>query len=599
MSVRSACAICWPMSVTVSRPGRPGQAPGQAESEQRAFRGGDQGAGERSEGRFANPGAERGERHLRARRRLGDGVDGAAHQRRPRQRQGDGHGPGGQRTGAGRPPAGSIPTARRCRLPSARSTPRIRPPPPRRGTGPRRRRQARRCRPNTLSQRPPGHRLEDAADRQAPERSAGENRERSPRSRDGLGGGNARGDPRRTGEPGDSAKHHQHGDAVAGAADAGASVEQGAADQAGERAGARRAAGGLRPPPPRHAQRVPRPPPHQASRRRQALALRPTRAPARRPGTSQRVSRINASASAWPGRAVIRASAALGAERVQLLAPPPPILPGQPGGRLPQQPLDERRTSRDGGLSPSFPSRGATGCPRRAARSTSPSCDLAEHEAVAVARHGPDEDGLARVVAQRAAQRADGLRERAVRDDDVAPDFVEDLAAGHTARPPLDQQDEQIEVARNQRQRARPTATPGAAAATRRSRQSDIPERAPPGAIVHRRPARAGVSAAVRAGRPSPHPTGGHPAEARRSSMRAVGPASVRGRLVNRTSGTRHTKMSPRNRSTKESIAAWALHRTKSRRAGQPRRLEVARLPLPTRRRCPAARARRRCGWTR
>ena len=60
--------------------------------------------------------------------------------------------------------------------------------------------------------------------------------------------------------------------------------------------------------------------------------------------------------------------------------------------------------------------------------------------------------GLAWVVAQRAPQRADGLGERAVRDDDVAPDFVEDLAAGHNRRAPVDEQDEQIEVPWNQRE---------------------------------------------------------------------------------------------------------------------------------------------------
>src|SRR5690606_329387 len=77
---------------------------------------------------------------------------------------------------------------------------------------------------------------------------------------------------------------------------------------------------------------------------------------------------------------------------------------------------------------------------------------LLEGELVAVARDGADEARLAGIVAERAAQRADGLAERAVRDDDVAPHVVEDLAPVNGFVPPFDQEHEQVEVARNERE---------------------------------------------------------------------------------------------------------------------------------------------------
>ena len=52
---------------------------------------------------------------------------------------------------------------------------------------------------------------------------------------------------------------------------------------------------------------------------------------------------------------------------------------------------------------------------------------------------------------QRATDGADGLAQRAIRDNDVAPDAIEDVAAMHRLMPMLDQKDQQIEVARNQR----------------------------------------------------------------------------------------------------------------------------------------------------
>ena len=59
---------------------------------------------------------------------------------------------------------------------------------------------------------------------------------------------------------------------------------------------------------------------------------------------------------------------------------------------------------------------------------------------------------LARVVAERPPNRADGLAERAVGHDDVVPDVVEDVATMHRLVPVLDEIDQQIEIARDQRQ---------------------------------------------------------------------------------------------------------------------------------------------------
>ena len=77
--------------------------------------------------------------------------------------------------------------------------------------------------------------------------------------------------------------------------------------------------------------------------------------------------------------------------------------------------------------------------------------DIREDEPVAVARDRADEARLARIVAEGAAERPDGLAQRAVGDDDVRPDAIEDVAAVHRLVTPLDQQDEQVEIARDER----------------------------------------------------------------------------------------------------------------------------------------------------
>ena len=68
-----------------------------------------------------------------------------------------------------------------------------------------------------------------------------------------------------------------------------------------------------------------------------------------------------------------------------------------------------------------------------------------------MARDRADEARLARIVAEGAAERPDGLAQRAVGDDDVRPDAIEDVAAVHGLVTQLDQQDEQVEIARDER----------------------------------------------------------------------------------------------------------------------------------------------------
>jgi hypothetical protein len=66
-------------------------------------------------------------------------------------------------------------------------------------------------------------------------------------------------------------------------------------------------------------------------------------------------------------------------------------------------------------------------------------------------RDGPDKARLARVVAEDPSNRADGLAERAVGHDHVAPDVVEDVPAMHGFAAMLHEEHEQIEVAGDER----------------------------------------------------------------------------------------------------------------------------------------------------
>ena len=78
--------------------------------------------------------------------------------------------------------------------------------------------------------------------------------------------------------------------------------------------------------------------------------------------------------------------------------------------------------------------------------------DVGKDESIPAARHGANEARLARVVAERAANRADRLTQRAVGDDDIVPDSIEDIAAVQRLVTTLDQEDEEVEVARDERQ---------------------------------------------------------------------------------------------------------------------------------------------------
>jgi hypothetical protein len=77
--------------------------------------------------------------------------------------------------------------------------------------------------------------------------------------------------------------------------------------------------------------------------------------------------------------------------------------------------------------------------------------DVREHELVTMTRHGTDEPGLARVVAQGPPQAAHGLAQSAIGDDDVAPYAVHQIAPVDGFVTALNQEDQQIEVARDER----------------------------------------------------------------------------------------------------------------------------------------------------
>ena len=67
-----------------------------------------------------------------------------------------------------------------------------------------------------------------------------------------------------------------------------------------------------------------------------------------------------------------------------------------------------------------------------------------------MARHRPHEARLAGIVIEHPPDGPDCLAQRAVRHDDVPPDVVEDVAPMHGLMPALDEENEQIEIARNQ-----------------------------------------------------------------------------------------------------------------------------------------------------
>jgi hypothetical protein len=63
--------------------------------------------------------------------------------------------------------------------------------------------------------------------------------------------------------------------------------------------------------------------------------------------------------------------------------------------------------------------------------------------------YGADEDGRLTAIAERPPDGADRLRQRAVRDNHIGPHAVEDLLPAHGAMPLFEQEEEEIEVSRN------------------------------------------------------------------------------------------------------------------------------------------------------
>jgi len=80
--------------------------------------------------------------------------------------------------------------------------------------------------------------------------------------------------------------------------------------------------------------------------------------------------------------------------------------------------------------------------------------NVCEDEPVAVARDRANKARLARVVFEHPPDRSNRLAQRAVGNDDVVPDALEDLAAMDRFAATLDEEDQQIEIAWDERQLA-------------------------------------------------------------------------------------------------------------------------------------------------
>jgi len=63
-----------------------------------------------------------------------------------------------------------------------------------------------------------------------------------------------------------------------------------------------------------------------------------------------------------------------------------------------------------------------------------------------MARYCAHKTRLSRIVAKHAANRPDGLAQRAVRHDDVGPDAIEDVAPMYGFGPPFDEEQKKVEV---------------------------------------------------------------------------------------------------------------------------------------------------------
>ena len=76
--------------------------------------------------------------------------------------------------------------------------------------------------------------------------------------------------------------------------------------------------------------------------------------------------------------------------------------------------------------------------------------DIGPDELITVTRYRPDIARLAGIVAKRASQRPDRLRQRPVRDDHVGPDVVEDRLLRNGVAALLDEEPQEVEVLGNQ-----------------------------------------------------------------------------------------------------------------------------------------------------
>ena len=164
------------------------------------------------------------------------------------------------------------------------------------------------------------------------------------------------------------------------------------------------------------------------------------------PATSHRLSRRWAQARAWPGARSRRRRASAVSSVCSSSAASRRASSSSAGVEEPRQRLGQRVVRLEG-------RRGLDGRPARPGnRRLTVVRFLGDraHELVPVPRDRPDEDALP-VLAERAPQRPDRLGESAVGDHHVRPHAIEDLLPVQGHRALLDEQQQQVEVARDER----------------------------------------------------------------------------------------------------------------------------------------------------
>ena len=172
--------------------------------------------------------------------------------------------------------------------------------------------------------------------------------------------------------------------------------------------------------------------------------------------TSHRASRSTARASLCPGRASNRRSASSvpSACNCSAASRRSSSVAATNGGWRSNRAMSGANGSTGAGASATGGKRTASaGAPARpgSAQSSGSSTTPAKTNLIAVPRHRAHELRIARIVAEASANRAHRLAQRAVRDDHVGPDAIENLLACDGAMTVRDEQDEQIEVTRDHR----------------------------------------------------------------------------------------------------------------------------------------------------